>query len=125
MNLIKKIIVSSLVATSMFTASAFAAEGDAKTAKALDDTIQILGETISLVESGAAQDAIIKGISDAKQAQKEYRFEPTERKRQVGNTHIRDALFAQRKNDKDGTLTALKAALASYQEMKPIYDATH
>lgn len=72
MKLIKKIIVSSLVAASMLAASAttFAAEGDVKVAKALNDTIAILQATADLVESGASQDAITQSLHEAKQAQK-------------------------------------------------------
>ncbi len=127
MKLIKKIIVSSLVAASMLAASAttFAAEGDAKVAKALNDTIAILQTTAELVESGAAQDAITQSLHEAKQAQKEFRYEQTERKRQYAADHIKEALSANKKSDKATTLTEVKAALAGFQEMKPIYDAAH
>lgn len=127
MKLLKKIIVSGLVAVSLFTASTtvFAGKDDAKVAKALVDTIAKLEETISLVESGADQEAIKQGISDAKQTQKEYRYEQTERKRQYAAEHIKNAISANKQGDKATVLSELKAALAGFQEMKPIYDASH
>ena len=122
MKLLKKMIVLILVAIST---TGFAAEGDAKVAKALSDTISSLENAVSLVESGASQEAITQSLHDAKQAQKEFRYEQTERKRQNAANHIKEALSANKKDDKATTLTEVKAALAGFQEMKPIYDAAH
>jgi large subunit ribosomal protein L7/L12 len=126
MNLIKKILVSSLVAASMLAASsAFAGKDDAKVAKALTDTIAKLEETISAAESNYDKEAFQKGLGEAKQLQKEYRYEQTERKRQYAAEHIKNSLAATKDDKKDVAITELKAALAGFQEMKPIYDAAH
>lgn len=122
MKLLKKIIVLALVAVS---STGFAAEGDVKVAKALSDTISNLENAVSLAESGGAQDAISQSLHEAKQAQKEFRYEQTERKRQNAANHIKEAISANKKADKTTTLTEAKAALAGFQEMKPIYDAAH
>ncbi len=127
MKLIKKMIVSSLVASAILMSSTnvFAAKDDAKVAKALVDTIAKLEETISLVEANGDNEAVRQGLSDAKQFQKEFRYEQTERKRQYAAEHIKNALAANKDKDNATTLNELKAALAGFKEMKPIYEAAH
>ncbi len=126
MNFMKKMIVSTLVAFAMLASSAaFAGKDDAKVAQALNDTIAKLQEAITLVESKGDAEAIKQALTDAKQIQKEYRYEQTERKRQYAAEHIKNATNANKAGDSATTLTELKAALAGFQEMKPIYEAAH
>ena len=126
MKLLKKILVSGLVAVAMLSTSAvFAGKDDAKVAEALKNTLAKLQEVVTLAESGGDQEAISAGLHEAKQFQKEFRYEQTERKRQYAAEHIKNALAANKKGDKAEALTELKAALAGFQEMKPIYEAAH
>ncbi|MDP3875761.1 MAG: hypothetical protein Q8Q50_02150 [Methylobacter sp.] len=130
MKLTKKIVVSLLMAMSMATLSSttFAAEKkdlNAVVREAAEGTIAKIEEAIVLVEKGGNQDAAVAAINEARQLQKEFRYELTERQRQKANDKLkvaREAVVSG--NDKEADET-LKATLSEFKEMKATYDASH
>jgi hypothetical protein len=130
MKLTKKIVVSLVMAMSMATLSSttFAAEKkdlNAVVREAAEGTIAKIEEAIVLVEKGGNQDAAVAAINEARQLQKEFRYELTERQRQKANDKLkvaREAVVSG--NDKEADET-LKATLSEFKEMKATYDASH
>jgi large subunit ribosomal protein L7/L12 len=68
---------------------------------------------------------VSKAIGDARQAQKEFRFEGTERQRQKANDKLRAAREAFEAGDTATGDAGLAEALQSFTEMKATYDLTH
>jgi len=130
MKLTKKIVVSLVMAMSMATLSSttFAAEKkdlNAVVREAAEGTIAKIEEAIVLVEKGGEKDAAVAAINEARQLQKEFRYELTERQRQKANDKLkvaREAVVSG--NDKEADET-LKATLSEFKEMKATYDASH
>jgi hypothetical protein len=130
MNVFKKIVVSVAIAMSMAAVSstAFAAEKkdpNAVVREAAEGTIAKIEEAISLVEKGGNKEAAIAAITEARQLQKEFRYEPTERLRQRANDKLRVAREAVESGDTKSAEETLKATLATFHEMKVTYDAAH
>ncbi|MFA6052389.1 MAG: hypothetical protein WCW33_06810 [Candidatus Babeliales bacterium] len=128
MNVIKKIVVSLVMAMSMaaISSSAFAeAKGEAEVRAAAEGTIAKIEEAISLVEKGGDKEATVKAITEARQLQKEFRYEITERLRQKANDKLRVAREAVESGDTQSAQETLKATLATFKEMKVTYDAAH
>jgi hypothetical protein len=131
MKLLKKIAVSLVMAASMLAIAptTFAAEAhkdlNAVVELAAKNTEASLLEAKSLLEKGGETAQIQKALNDARQFQKEFRYEQTERLRQKLNDKLRQARESFDKNDNAKALTEVNAALALYAEMKKIYDAAH
>lgn len=128
MKFLKKIAVSLLMAASMTAVSstAFAApEGAAAVKAAAEGTVAKIEEAVSLVEKGGDKAEIIKAINEARQLQKEFRYELTERQRQKANDKLRIARDAFEKGETQPAEVTLRAALASFQEMLNAYNAAH
>lgn len=128
MKLLNKIAVSLVMAASMsaISSSAFAApEGAAVVRAAAEGTVAKIEEAVSLMEKGADKAEIVKAINDARQLQKEFRYEVTERQRQKANDKLRIARDAFENNEKESAETTLRAALAGFQEMLNTYNAAH
>ena len=129
MKVSKKIVVSLVMAMSMTTLSstAFAAEKkdlNAVVREAAEGTIAKIEEAISLVEKGD-KDGAVAAITDARQMQKEFRYEATERQRQKANDKLkvaREAVVGDKTKEAEETL---KETLAAFKEMKVTYDASH
>lgn len=117
-----------IMATALITVSstAFAkATGEDKVTSAAENTIAKVEEAVSLVEKGAEKEAVIKAINDARQIQKEWRFEVTERQRERENNKLRIARDAFQKGETQPAEATLREALAGFKEMKSKYDETH
>lgn len=130
MNVLKKIVVSLVMAMSMaaMSSTAIAAEKkdpNAVVREAAEGTIAKIEEAISLVEKGGDKEATINAITDARQLQKEFRYELTERLRQRANDKLRVAREAVESGDMKAAEETLKATLAAFKEMKVTYDAGH
>ncbi|MDD5275866.1 MAG: hypothetical protein PHR16_07260 [Methylovulum sp.] len=128
MKFLKKIAVSLLMAASMTAVSstAFAApEGAAVVKAAAEGTVAKIEEAVNLVEKGGDKAEIVKAINEARQLQKEFRYELTERQRQKANDKLRIARDAFEKGEMQPAEATLKAALASFQEMLSTYNAAH
>jgi large subunit ribosomal protein L7/L12 len=102
-----------------------AATGEAKVTEAGENTIAKIQEALTLVEKGGDKAEIIKAINEARQIQKDFRYETTERQRERANNILRAARDAYSKDDLQIGEAKLREALAAYQEIKAIYDSKH
>jgi hypothetical protein len=130
MNIFKKIALSIAVVGAFATVSApaFAAEEHqdknaiVKAAAAL--TITKVNEAISIADGNGDKAAFVAAIGEARQAQKEFRYEQTERLRQKLNDKLRAA-----RESADSSMSeagaAAKGAAEILKEMSQIYDAAH
>ncbi|HEY8158736.1 MAG TPA: hypothetical protein VIF10_08530 [Methylobacter sp.] len=130
MKVLNKIVVSVAIAMSMtaISSTAFAAEkkdGNAVVREAAEGTIAKIEEAISLIEKGAGKEETSNTIAEARQLQKEFRYELTERLRQRANDKLRVAREAVDNGDVKSAEETLKASLAQFKEMKVTYDAGH
>jgi len=130
MKVLKKIAVSIAIAMSMAAVSSttFAAEkkdGNAVVREAAENTISKIEEAISLIEKGAGKEETSNTIAEARQYQKEFRYELTERLRQRANDKLRVAREAVENGDTKSAEETLRASLAQFKEMKVTYDAGH
>lgn len=128
MQVLKKILISLTLTTSLLTVSSITyaeAKGEATVTAAAENTVAKIEEAVSLVEKGADKTEIIKAINDARQLQKEFRYEITERQRQKSNDKLRIARDSFEKGEFQPAEAKLREALAGYKEMKATYDANH
>jgi len=130
MNVFKKIVVSLVMAMSVaaISSSAFAAEKkdpNAVVREAAEGTIAKIEEAISLIEKNGSKEDTVTAIGEARQLQKEFRYELTERLRQRANDKLRVAREAFEGGDVKSAEETLKASLAQFKEMKTTYDAAH
>ena len=130
MKALKKIVVSAAMAMAMaaISSTAFAAEKkdpNAVVREAAEGTIAKIEEAISLIEKGAGKEETSTVIAEARQLQKEFRYELTERLRQRANDKLRVAREAVESGDVKSAEETLKASLAQFKEMKVTYDANH
>ncbi len=128
MNSFKNILVSLVLAatlSSVSTAAFSRPAGEEAVRSAIENTISSIEQAVSLLEKGGDNEAVGKAISSARQQQKEFRFEVTERQRQkAGNMLVRAQADLKSGNVQPAEQT-LREALASFIEMKAIYDKTH
>jgi osmotically-inducible protein OsmY len=128
MSLFKNRVILAIMATAMIamSSSVYAkATGEEKVTVAGENTIKKIEEALTLAEKGADKEAIIKAINDARQIQKEFRYEVTERQRDRANNKLRLAREAYQKGELQPAEATLREALAGYVEMKAIYDKNH
>jgi hypothetical protein len=126
----KKIVISLAMAMSVaaISSTAFAAEKkdpNAVVREAAEGTIAKIEEAISLIEKGGSKEDTSNAIAEARQLQKEFRYEITERLRQRANDKLRVAREAVESGDTKSAEETLKASLAQFKEMKVTYDAGH
>lgn len=128
MNSYQNIAVSLLMAIAFAigpsTAMAKPAGQDVVVAAA-ENTIANIQQAVTLMEQGGDIEAVNKAIKDAKQQQKEFRFEVTERQRQRAAQLLNKALNEIKEDNLQLAEQTLREALASYQDMKATYDKTH
>ena len=125
MNLIKKTLVTLLMTSALVSTSAMAnADGNAKVRAAGEATIAKVEEAIALAEKKADKAEILKVLGDVRQAQKEFRYEQTERLRQRAGDKFKAAKDEVENGDAKAVET-LKATLALYKEMMVVYLAAH
>lgn len=124
---VKNILVSiALASMAMVSSTAFAGKAEeAKVIAAADGTIAKVQEAISLVEKGADKAAILVPVGEARQLQKEFRYEQTERSRQYANNQLKAAREAIDKGEMQPAEAALREALKILKDMKVTYDAAH
>jgi len=127
MQVLKKVLVSLVMAASMAAVSstAFAApKGEAEVKAAIENTLSSITAAQAAAKSGDLS-GVTKSINEARQAQKEFRFEGTERQRQKANDKLRAAREAFEAGDTAVGEAGLAEALQSFTEMKAVYDKTH
>jgi hypothetical protein len=128
MKAFKKIVISLAMASAMAVVSvpAFAeATGEAIVRAAAETSIAKIEEAVSLADKGADKAEIVKAINDARQLQKEFRYEITERQRQKANDKLRVSRDAFESGDTANAKAKLAEALVTFKEMKQLYDANH
>jgi large subunit ribosomal protein L7/L12 len=128
MNSFKKILISFTMAfaLSIVSTAAFSkAEGEEVVRAAVENAIASLEEALSQLEKGEDSAVVSKTIGKARQQQKEFRFEVTERQRQRAvNTMVKAQADLKGGNVQQGEQN-LRDALSSFKEMKATYDKTH
>lgn len=129
MNILKKIALSTAIVAAFATAPTFAAEEhvdkNAVVKAAAAETIAKVNEAISIADGSGDKAAFIAAIGEARQAQKEFRYEQIERLRQKLNDRLRSAREAADQGTMSDAGKAAKEAAALLVEMKGIYDAAH
>jgi large subunit ribosomal protein L7/L12 len=127
MKVSKKILVSLVMAAFMAVVSstAFAApQGEAAVKSAIENTLAAITAAQAASKSGDLS-GVSKAIGDARQAQKEFRFEGTERQRQKANDKLRMARESFEAGDTAAGDAGLAEALKSFTDMKAVYEQTH
>jgi large subunit ribosomal protein L7/L12 len=128
MNLLKKKAILAIIAYAIFALSSTAyakATGEEKVTSAIENTIKKIELALSLAEKGSDKEPIVKAINDARQLQKEFRYEVTERQRDRENNKLRVARDQFQKGEVQPAEATLREALAGFNEMKSIYDSKH
>lgn len=131
MNLLKNIAITVFMTASLLAVSSttFAAEEKkdkgAVVQESAKKTEEAMLEAKTLLEKGGDSEQILKALNDARQAQKEFRYEQTERSRQKLNDKLTQARKAFESNDNAKALADIKAGLAILADMRKIYDAAH
>lgn len=129
MNILKKIALSATMVAAFATAPTFAAEEhadkNAAVKAAATETVTKLNEAVAIAEGNGDKAAFIAAIGEVRQAQKEFRYEQTERLRQKLNDKLRVAREAAEKGTIQDAGTATKEASAILKEMMEIYNAAH
>lgn len=126
MDKIRKILLS-LAAVSAMTLSASAfAEGatDAKVRAAGEGALAKVSEAVSLQAKGADKAEVLAALSEARQLQKEFRFEGTERLRQKAGDKMKLAKNQVESGDAAAAVS-LKETQDMYVEMMKVYNAAH
>jgi large subunit ribosomal protein L7/L12 len=137
MNILKKIALSVTMVAAFATVStsAFAAEDkNAAVKAAAAETRTKIQEALVFAEKGIADEGhagafadkkeFVAKIAEARQAQKEYRYEQTERLRQKLNDKLRGARESADISMGEA-VKETKAALDLLDEMDSIYNAAH
>lgn len=125
MYALKKLVIA-LALAGLSSAVLAAPAGEAQVKAAAEGAIAKIEEAVSLVSKDASnKEGIVNAINDARQLQKEFRYEGTERMRQKANDKLRISREAFESGDSKVGEEKLKEALANFVEMKAIYDANH
>lgn len=127
MKVLKKIAVSLFVAISLASASTAFAKNptDQEVSAAIDDTLAKIEESITAIDNGTDNDAVMTLINDARQLQKNISNNALDLKRNRASSKLKAARIAASKNEMQASAQQLKKALTGYQEIKDIYGKTH
>ncbi|MBL1264806.1 hypothetical protein [Candidatus Methylomicrobium oryzae] len=128
MNSFKNVLVSLTMAAALSTASTAAFSkpaGEEAVRTAVESAIASLEQAVSMLEKGEDNAAVSKAIGAARQQQKEFRFEVTERQRQRAVNTMVKAQADLKSGNMQPAEQNLREALASFKEMKAVYDKTH
>jgi large subunit ribosomal protein L7/L12 len=128
MNSFKNVLVSLTMAAALSTASTAAFSkpaGEEAVRAAVESAIASLEQAVSMLEKGEDNAAVSKAIGAARQQQKEFRFEVTERQRQRAVNTMVKAQADLKSGNMQPAEQNLREALASFKEMKAVYDKTH
>ena len=127
MKALQKIIVSLSIAGFMAASSTAMAANPtvAEVKAAIDNTIAKVEESISAIEQGADNEALIVLINDARQLQKDISNNEVDLKRNKASSKLKTAISEVRKNELQPAEQELRAALKGFQEIKEIYYKSH
>lgn len=126
MHKIKKALLSLAVVAGMSMSAAVLAEGatDAKVRAAGEGALAKVSEAVSLQAKGADKAEVLAALSEARQLQKEFRFEGTERLRQKAGDRMKQAKNQVESGDAAAG-ASLKETQDMYVEMMKVYNAAH
>lgn len=128
MNSFKQVLISFTIAAalSLVSTAAFSkAAGEEVVKAAVEDAITSLEQALSQLEKGEDNAVVSKTIGRARQQQKEFRFEVTERQRQKAVNMLVRSQAELKNGNVQPAEQILREALASFKEMKATYDKTH
>jgi large subunit ribosomal protein L7/L12 len=128
MNSFKNALVSLTMAAALSIASTSAFSkpaGEEVVRTSVESAIASLEQAVSMLEKGEDNAAVSKMIGTARQQQKEFRFEVTERQRQRAVNTMVKAQADLKSGNMQPAEQNLREALASFKEMKATYDKTH
>ena len=131
MNIFKKIVLSTAIiaAFSAVSAPVFAAEAhkdlNIVVKAAADLTKTKIEEAIAIADKAGDKATFLAAVSEARKAQKEFRYEQTERLRQKLNDKLSAARELATGDNMPEAGLSMKAALVQIKEMRDIYDAAH
>jgi len=123
---IRKILASLIMTSALALSSNVLAEGvsDAKVRESGEGTVAAMEKAVSLNAAGADKAEVEDALRDARNLQKEFRFEGTERLRQKAGDKMRIARTQVKDGDPAAKAT-LEELLAMYKEMMQVYNANH
>ena len=131
MNIFKKIVLSTAIiaAFSAVSAPVFAAEAhkdlNIVVKAAADLTKTKIEEAIAIADKAGDKATFLVAVSEARQAQKEFRYEQTERLRQKLNDKLSAARELATADNMPEACLSMKAARVQIKEMREIYDSAH
>lgn len=126
MNNMKKTLVSLLMTAAIASTSAFAEEATTVSVRAAaEGTVAKVEAAADLLAKSGDKEEILKLLGEARQLQKEFRYEQTERLRQKAGGFLRNARELVGNGDNQNAAAALKETLATYKSMLDIYNASH
>ena len=126
MDKFKKALVSLIMSAALVMSSSAFAEGatDENVRAAGEGTLAAVEEAVSLQAQGADKEEVSNALREARNLQKEFRFEATERMRQKAGDKLRVAR-SQVKDGDPAAAATLEELLAMYKEMMTMYNAAH
>lgn len=126
MDKFKKVLLSLAIASGMMISASAFAEGasDAKVKAAGEGALAKVSEAVDLQAKGADKSEVLASLSEARQLQKEFRFEGTERLRQKAGDKMKVAKNQVESGDA-AAIESLKETQAMYVEMMKVYNAAH
>jgi hypothetical protein len=129
MNIFNKILVSSIMAVSMaamsFTASAVVNPSYEDVKAAIDNTLAKVEEAKAALDNGAANEAVIDMVTDARQLQKDIANNVLDLKRNQASNVLKQARTALSNNELQAAKESLADAVNRYKEIKQLYAANH
>jgi hypothetical protein len=129
MNIFNKILVSSIMAVSMaamsFTASAVVNPSYEDVKAAIDNTLAKVEEAKAALDNGAANEAVIDMVTDARQLQKDIANNVLDLKRNQASNVLKQARTALSNNELQEAKESLADAVNRYKEIKQLYAANH
>ena len=125
MNNINKIFVTLALTTVSMATFAESKVTKAQVSAAGELTLTKLHEAETLLQNKAANDVVINVLGEARQSQKEFRYEKTERLRQKFGNKLRAVIESLKEGDSNSANANLAEAITVFTEMKSTYDADH
>lgn len=126
MEKFKNVLATLMISAAMLSSgSAFAEATSGQVVRAAaEGTVAKITEAVNLQEKGASAEEVSKVLSEVRQLQKEFRFEGTERARQLAGNQLKIAT-AEVKSGDPAALESLKKTQAMYQDMLVVYNKAH
>jgi hypothetical protein len=125
MNACKKTLISFALAALSSTAFAAGTPTYAEVRAAIDNTLAKVEEAKASVDTGAANESVIKQISTARQLQKDIANQDLDLKRNQAASVLKTAREEVERNDLAAAKQSLADAIKRFKEIKQLYAASH